>query len=111
MGPNAYFAYAVVRYHGSGPVPYEVALTAVFVEGFVFVALTLLGVRQWLARAIPASIKLATGVGIGLYLTIIGLTYSTGIGAITGQTSTLVNWLDALLNSGTEMASAPMPRR
>ena len=71
MGPNTYFAYTVVGYHGSGPVPYEVALTAVFVEGFVFVALTLLGVRQWLARAIPASIKLATGVGIGLYLTII----------------------------------------
>lgn len=53
-------------------------------EGFVFVGLTVLGLRQWLARAIPASIKLATGVGIGLYLTIIGLTYSAGIGAITG---------------------------
>jgi AGZA family xanthine/uracil permease-like MFS transporter len=69
-------------------VPYEVALTAVFVEGFVFVGLTLLGIRQWLARAIPASIKLATGVGIGLYLTIIGLAYSAGIGLITGATST-----------------------
>lgn len=41
-----------------------------------------------LARAIPASIKLATGVGIGLYLTIIGLTYSAGIGLITGAQST-----------------------
>jgi AGZA family xanthine/uracil permease-like MFS transporter len=69
-------------------VPYEVALTAVFVEGFVFVGLTILGIRQWLARAIPASIKLATGVGIGLYLTIIGLAYSAGIGVITGATST-----------------------
>jgi AGZA family xanthine/uracil permease-like MFS transporter len=69
-------------------VPYEVALTAVFVEGFVFVGLTLLGIRQWLARAIPVSIKLATGVGIGLYLTIIGLAYSAGIGVITGATST-----------------------
>jgi AGZA family xanthine/uracil permease-like MFS transporter len=39
-------------------------------------------------RAIPASIKLATGVGIGLYLTIIGLAYSAGIGLITGATST-----------------------
>lgn len=71
-----------------GMVPYEVALTAVFVEGFVFVGLTLLGIRQWLARAIPASIKLATGVGIGLYLTIIGLTYSAGIGLITGAIDT-----------------------
>jgi len=69
-------------------VPYEVALTAVFVEGFVFVGLTILGIRQWLARAIPASIKLATGVGIGLYLTIIGLAYSAGIGLITGATAT-----------------------
>lgn len=51
-----------MRYHDSGPIPYEVALTAVFAEGFVFVALTLLGIRQWSARAIPASIKLATGV-------------------------------------------------
>jgi AGZA family xanthine/uracil permease-like MFS transporter len=39
-------------------------------------------------RAIPASIKLATGVGIGLYLTIIGLAYSAGIGLITGAQST-----------------------
>jgi len=88
MGLNAYFAYTVVGFHGTGMVPYEVALTAVFVEGWVFVGLTLLGLRQWLARAIPASIKLATGVGIGLYLTIIGLTYSAGIGLITGAVAT-----------------------
>lgn len=65
-------------------VPYEIAVTAVFIEGWDFVALTISGFRQWLARAIPASIKLATGVGIGLYLTLIGLTYSAGIGAVTG---------------------------
>ncbi|KAK5175296.1 uncharacterized protein LTR77_000434 [Saxophila tyrrhenica] len=88
MGLNAYFAYTVVGYHGTGLVPYRVAVTAVFVEGFVFVGLTILGLRQWLARAIPASIKLATGVGIGLYLTIIGLTYSAGIGAVVGANAT-----------------------
>jgi AGZA family xanthine/uracil permease-like MFS transporter len=44
--------------------------------------------RQWLARAIPRSIKVATGVGIGLFLTIIGLTYSEGIGLIVGSTAT-----------------------
>ncbi|KAL2449903.1 Efflux pump notK' [Exophiala dermatitidis] len=88
MGLNAYFAYTVVGYHGSGLVPYQVAITAVFVEGLVFVGLTILGMRQWLARAIPASIKLATGVGIGLYLTLIGLTYSAGIGAVTGASDT-----------------------
>ncbi|KAF9895329.1 hypothetical protein FE257_000233 [Aspergillus nanangensis] len=84
MGLNAYFAFTVVGYHGFGMIPYRVALTAVFVEGFVFLGLTILGIRQWLARALPASIKLATGTGIGLYLTLIGLTYSAGIGLITG---------------------------
>lgn len=44
--------------------------------------------RQWLARAIPRSIKLATTVGIGLFLTLIGLTYSEGIGLVQGGTST-----------------------
>lgn len=68
MGLNAYFTYTVVGFHGTGPVTYALALTAVFVEGFVFVGLSLLGLRQWLARIIPASIKLASGVGIGLYL-------------------------------------------
>ncbi|KAI1948798.1 hypothetical protein LOZ12_006232 [Ophidiomyces ophidiicola] len=88
MGLNAYFAYNVVGFHGTGTVSYRLALTAVFVEGFVFVGLSLLGLRQWLARAIPRSIKLASGAGIGLYLTLIGLTYSAGIGAITGDQST-----------------------
>lgn len=88
MGLNAYFAYSVVGYHGTGAVPYQVALTAIFIEGFIFFGLALLGMRQWLARAIPRSIKLATGVGIGLFLTLIGLTYSEGIGLVVGATST-----------------------
>ncbi|KAK7946491.1 uncharacterized protein PG986_010812 [Apiospora aurea] len=88
MGLNAYFAYTVVGFHGTGTVPYQVAVTAIFVEGWIFFALALFGMRQWLARAIPRSIKLATGVGIGLFLTIIGLTYSEGIGLIVGAQST-----------------------
>lgn len=88
LGVNAYFTYTVVGYHGTGPVPYRTALTAVFVEGFVFVALTLLGLRQWLARSVPSCIKLATGVGIGLYLALIGLTYDSGLGLTTGAVST-----------------------
>lgn len=90
MGLNAYFSYTVVGFHGSGTVPFRVALTAIFVEGFIFFALALFGLRQWLARAIPASIKLATGVGIGLYLTLIGLTYSNGIGVVVGAAATPV---------------------
>ncbi|KAI9163692.1 nucleoside transporter [Paramyrothecium foliicola] len=88
MGLNAYFAYTVVGFHGTGPVPYEVALTATFIEGFIFLGLAIFGMRQWLARAIPRSIKVATGVGIGLFLTVIGLTYSQGIGLIVGATAT-----------------------
>ncbi|KAI3327395.1 purine transporter [Xylariaceae sp. AK1471] len=88
MGLNAYFTYTVVGFHGSGNTPYAVALTATFVEGFVFFALALFGLRQWLARAIPRSIKLATSVGIGLFLTIIGFTYSEGLGLLQGATST-----------------------
>lgn len=90
MGLNAYFSYTVVGFHGTGAVPYQVAVTAIFVEGFIFFALALFGMRQWLARAIPRSIKLATSVGIGLFLTLIGLTYSEGIGLVVGATATPV---------------------
>ncbi|KAH7349811.1 permease family-domain-containing protein [Plectosphaerella cucumerina] len=88
MGLNAYLAYDVVGFHGTGPVPYEVAMTAIFVEGLIFFGLTIFGLRQWLARAIPKSIKLATGAGIGLFLTLIGLTYSQGIGLVQGAVAT-----------------------
>lgn len=63
---------------------YRTALTAVFIEGIIFVVLALTGMRQWLVKLIPATIKTATGVGIGFFLTEIGLSYSAGIGAITG---------------------------
>ena len=85
MSLNAYLTYEIVGYHGTGPISYRVAMTAVFVEGFIFVALSLSGLRQWLARIIPASIKVACGTGIGLFLTLIGLSYSAGIGAVTGS--------------------------
>ncbi|KAI0472156.1 xanthine/uracil permease family protein-like protein [Xylariaceae sp. FL0804] len=88
MGLNAYFTYQVVGWHGTGMVPYRIALTAIFVEGFIFMFLALTGMRQWLVRMIPATIKTACGVGIGLFLTEIGLSYSAGIGAITGGFST-----------------------
>lgn len=84
MGLNAYFAFQVVGANGSGAIPYRLALTAVFVEGLIFVFLALTGMRQWLVKLIPATIKTATGVGIGFFLTELGLSYSAGIGAITG---------------------------
>lgn len=84
MGLNAYFAFQVVGTNGKGSISYEIALTAVFVEGIIFIFLALTGMRQWLVKLIPATIKTATGVGIGLFLTEIGLSYSAGIGVITG---------------------------
>ncbi|KAF4332856.1 major facilitator superfamily transporter AGZA family xanthine uracil permease [Fusarium beomiforme] len=84
MGLNAYFTFQVVGYNGGGPISYRLALTAVFVEGLVFIFLALTGMRQWLVKLIPSTIKTATGVGIGFFLTEIGLSYSAGIGAITG---------------------------
>jgi AGZA family xanthine/uracil permease-like MFS transporter len=87
MGLNAYFTYQVVGFHGQGPVSYRLALTAVFIEGLVFVFLSLIGMRQWLVKIIPSSIKVASGVGIGLFLTETGLSYS-GIGLITRGSKT-----------------------
>ncbi|KAG1450078.1 hypothetical protein G6F56_008455 [Rhizopus delemar] len=90
MGLNAYFTYTIVGYHGSGKVPYQTALAAVFIEGIIFFVLSLFGVRQWLARIIPMSIKVAMGCGIGLYLCFIGLQSSAGIGLVRLDYSTLV---------------------
>jgi AGZA family xanthine/uracil permease-like MFS transporter len=69
--------------------PY-VALAAVFIEGFIFLVLSILGARQWFARVIPMSIKVAMGCGIGLYLCFIGLQSSAGIGLVSLDKSTLV---------------------
>ncbi|CAB5375962.1 unnamed protein product [Rhizophagus irregularis] len=90
MGLSAYFTYTVVGYHGNGKISYKAALSAVFLEGILFVILSILGIRQYLARIIPMSIKTATGTGIGLFLTFIGLQKSAGIGLISYDPSTLV---------------------
>ena len=70
MGLNAYFAYTVC---GSMGYSWEVALTAVFVEGIIFIILSLTNVREALFNAIPATLKIAVAVGIGLFITFIGL--------------------------------------
>ena len=70
MGLNAYFAYTVILGMGYS---WEVALTAVFVEGIIFIILSLTNVREAIFNAIPASLKVAVSVGIGLFITFIGL--------------------------------------
>lgn len=70
MGLNAYFTYGVVLGMGYS---WQVALAAVFVEGIIFVVLSLTKVRSAIIHAIPLSQKYAIGAGIGLFLTIIGM--------------------------------------
>lgn len=70
MGLNAYFAYSVCQ--GLG-LPWQVALGAVFIDGIIFLILSILPVRKWIIQAIPFNIKLATSVGIGLFIALIGL--------------------------------------
>jgi len=88
MGLNAYFTYQVVGIKGTGSISYRVALTAIFIEGWIFMFLALTGLRHWLVKVIPGTIKTASGVGIGLFLTLIGMSYASGIGIVTGAIST-----------------------
>jgi AGZA family xanthine/uracil permease-like MFS transporter len=90
MGLNAYFAYTVVGFMGTGRVKYNAALSAVFIEGFIFVIITLLGVRSKLVELIPRSVMLATSAGIGLFLAFIGMQSAEGIGVSTYNSATLV---------------------
>ena len=73
MGLNAYFAFSVVI--GKG-ISWEVALTAVFVEGIIFILLSLFKVREAVVNAIPINMKHAVTAGIGLFIAFIGLTGS-----------------------------------
>ncbi len=70
MGLNAYFTYTVCLKLG---IPWQLALTAVFIEGIIFVLLTITGARTFVARAVPQPVKAATGAGIGLFIALIGL--------------------------------------
>lgn len=70
MGLNAYFAYTVVLQMGYS---WQTALAAVFVEGIVFILLSLTKVREAIFNAIPINLKHAVSVGIGLFIAFIGL--------------------------------------
>lgn len=70
MGLNAFFAFTIVKIMGYS---YEFALTAVLLEGLIFIALTVLNVREAIVDAIPLNIKKAISVGIGLFIALIGL--------------------------------------
>lgn len=73
MGENAFIAYTVVVVLGYS---WQAALGAVFVGGVLFVLLTILRLRQWLVEAIPQGLRYSFSVGIGLFMTFIGLNAS-----------------------------------
>lgn len=70
MGLNAFFVFTVCLTMGYS---WQFALTAILIEGFIFVVLTLTKVRTLIVDAIPASVKRAIGAGIGLFIAFIGL--------------------------------------
>ena len=84
MGLNAYFTYSVCM--GMG-VPWQTALAAVFVSGLVFIAISMFKIREAIVNAIPMSLKLAIGGGIGLFLALIAL---KNAGVIVDNPATLV---------------------
>ena len=84
MGLNAYFTFGVV---GAMGVAWDVALAAVFVEGLIFMVISLpqIGWRTEMINSIPTDLKIATGAGIGMFLALIGLE-ETGIVVNNGVT-------------------------
>ncbi len=97
MGLNAFLAYTVVLGFGY---PWQVALLAVFIEGIIFIILSLTKVRESIFNAIPFSLKNAVSVGIGLFIAFIGL---QNAGLSVGNSSTLVtivSFTDSFTTSG-----------
>ena len=84
MGLNAFFVFTVCLGMGHS---WQFALTAVFLEGIIFIILTLTKVRSWILNAIPLSLKHAIGAGIGLFIAFIGL---QNAGIIANNDATLV---------------------
>ncbi|MCJ7757156.1 MAG: NCS2 family permease [Gillisia sp.] len=93
MGLNAFFAYTVVLGMGY---TWQFALTAVFLEGLVFLLLTALNIRELIVNSIPLNIKHAISVGIGLFIAFIGL---QSAGLIVDNPATLVS-LGSMKNPG-----------
>ncbi|HAZ14922.1 MAG: guanine permease [Bdellovibrionales bacterium GWA2_49_15] len=84
MGLNAYFTYVVCLKMG---IDWRDALGAVFVEGIIFILLTLAGARVFIVRAIPRAVKFSSSAGIGIFLAFIGL---KGAGLISADPNTFV---------------------
>jgi AGZA family xanthine/uracil permease-like MFS transporter len=95
MGLNAFFAFSVVIGMGYS---WQLALTAVFCEGILFIILSLFNVREAIIKAIPDNLKKAVAVGIGLFIALIGF---KNAGIVIGDQSTLITLGD--LTSGSAL--------
>ena len=96
MGLNAYFAFTVC---GTLGYSWQVALMAVFIEGLIFIVLSLTNVREAIFNAIPTTLKKGVGAGIGLFIAFIGL---QGAHIVVDNGSTLVSYVDFRANWHTE---------
>lgn len=96
MGLNAYFAFTVC---GSMGYDWKIALMAVFVEGLIFIVLSLTNVREAIFNAIPTTLKKGVSVGIGFFIAFLGL---QGGHIVVNNDSTLVSYVDFTSNFHTE---------
>jgi adenine/guanine/hypoxanthine permease len=90
MGMNAYFTYSVVGWRGTDKVSYEAAITAVLIEGCIFLVLAATGMRYAIIKLIPEPVRLATPAAIGFFLAHIGLQTAEGIGVVVSDIATAV---------------------
>lgn len=97
MGLNAFFAYGIVLGMGYS---WQMALAAVFIEGIIFILLTLFNVREAIVNAIPMNLKHAVSVGIGLFIAFIGL---SNAGVVISYEATIVS-LGDMTSPGAIMA-------
>jgi AGZA family xanthine/uracil permease-like MFS transporter len=97
---NAFFAFTVV---GAMGISWQTALAAVFVEGVIFILLTLVGARSYVVELFPEPVKLAVGTGIGLFLAFIGF---TEMQVITGEAGTIVALANVAQNPAALLALA-----
>lgn len=95
LGLNVYFAYTVC---GSMGYSWQIALLAVFVEGLIFIVLSVTNVREAIFNAIPIQLKRGVSVGIGLFVAFIGF---QNAGLIVNSDSTLVTVVDFTANFNT----------
>ena len=88
LGLNAFFTYTVVLSMGCTP---AFALTAVLLEGVLFILLSLFGIREAIIKSIPLNLRKAVAVGIGLFITLIGL---ADAGIVANDTGTLIGFVN-----------------